>query len=55
VITISGNLIASGMQWPFDDGGDDTQGYITALERDAAAPLTMFGGCYAATEFTVGD
>jgi hypothetical protein len=55
VVTISGDHIVGGMQWPFDDGGDDTQGYVTVLERDAAAPLTMFGGCYAATELTVGD
>ena len=42
-------------QWPFDDGGGDTQAYVTALEQATGQPLAMFGGCYAGTEFTVGD
>jgi hypothetical protein len=55
VVVVSGEQMTGGMQWPFDDEGDDTPGYVAALERDAGTPLSMFGGCYAATEFTVGD
>jgi hypothetical protein len=47
--------IAHAYQWPFADGGSDTQAYVAALEQAAAAPLAMFGGCYAATEFTIGE
>ena len=54
VVTNGTNLVG-GFEWPFDDGGDDTQGYVDTLEKDAGAPLAMFGGCYAGTEFTVGD
>jgi hypothetical protein len=55
VVTVSGEQMGGASQWPFDDGGDDTQGYVARLQHDAGAPLAAFGGCYAATSFTVGD
>jgi hypothetical protein len=55
VLTISNQPIPYGYQWPFADGGSDTQAYVAALEQAAAAPLAMFGGCYATTEFTIGE